>query len=277
MKSSQTRLWGEESQVLKSAATYISGPCVNPLVTDDEIHRPKGFPVGVDPQLGFKLMKHFSIWQWADFVRGLGEDAARSEMDAHLASRCSRCQRIVHLLRRVAVAAHGEAGYEPPEHAIQFAKAVYLLSSPEKISFPRLVARLVYDSLREPLPAGMRGLDRPSRHAMYEAGSYCLDLQIEQQHASGPVTLIGQLADRDNPMTSTPEVPVWVMERNSLVASALCNRFGEFQLEYAPRLHLRLHVPIRAAGKRLEVSLDRLTPKPATRRRGSAKILPQAD
>ena len=72
--------------------------------------------------------------------------------------------------------------------------------------------------------------------------------------------LIGQLADRKKPATSTADVPIWLMDRKRLVASTLCNPFGEFQLEYAPARDLRLHVPLRAAGKRVEVPLDRLTP-----------------
>jgi len=205
-------------------------------------------------------MKHFSIWQWTDYVRVLGDEGARSAMEAHLSSGCARCQRTVNVLRRVAATARGEADYEPPAYAIRYAQAIYSLSRPEIVGFSRLVARLVHDSFREPLPAGMRAQDRLSRHALYEAGSYCLDLQLEQQLASGLVTLIGQLADRNKPAASTAEVPVWLMERKSLVASTLCNPFGEFQLEYAPTRDLRLCVPLRAARKRLEVSLDRLTP-----------------
>ena len=77
-------------------------------------------------------MKHFSIWQWTDYVRNLGDDVARSAMDAHLSSSCARCQRTVNVLRAVAAAAPNEASYEPPDHAIRYAKAIYSLSRPEK-------------------------------------------------------------------------------------------------------------------------------------------------
>ena len=214
-----------------------------------------------------RLMKHFDGWQWAEFMRGLSKGVARSAMEMHLSSGCPGCQRTVDLLRGVAVTAQGEANYEPPEHAIQHAKAIFSLSRPETARLPRLLARLVLDSAREPLPAGMRAQDRPSRHALYEAGRYYLDLQLEHQPSSGLITLVGQLADREKPATSTANVPVLLMENKSLLASALCNRFGEFQLEYEPTTrHLRLHVPLRAAGKRLEVPLDCLTPGRPSRR-----------
>lgn len=211
-------------------------------------------------------MKHFTIWQWADFVRGLGEEVTRSAMEAHLSSQCARCQRIADVLRRVTVVAGGEMAYEPPELAVQQAQAIYSLRRPEKpISFSRLVARLVHDSARTPLPAGIRAHNPLARHALFEAGNYCLDLQLEQQPASGLIRLVGQLADRTNPETSSAEIPVWLKERKRLVATTLCNRFGEFQLEYAPERNLRLHVPLSAAGKRLEVPLKELSPAPRTR------------
>jgi len=212
------------------------------------------------PRTGSKLMKHFNIWQWADYARVLGDDAVRAAMETHLSAGCARCLRIVNVLRGVDAIARGEAGYEPPEHAIRCAQAIYALSRPEKTGFPRLIARPVHDSLREPLPAGMRAQDGPARHALYEAGSYCLDLQVEQQLGAGLVMLTGQLADRSQPAANAADVPVWLMERKSLVASTLCNPFGEFQLEYAPARDLRLHVPLRAVRRRLEVPLDRLTP-----------------
>jgi hypothetical protein len=205
-------------------------------------------------------MKHFNIWQWTDYARGVGDDVTRTALEEHLAAGCARCQRIVNVLHRVAFAARDEGAYEPPAHAIRYAQVVYSLSRPERIGFPRLIARLVHDSLREPLPAGMRAQNSSARHALYEADSYCLDLQLEQQLGSGLVTLIGQLADKDKPATSTGNVPVWLMDRQKLVASTLSNPFGEFQLEYAPARNLRLHVPLTAARRRVEVSLDRLTP-----------------
>jgi hypothetical protein len=212
-------------------------------------------------------MKHFGIWQWVDFVRDLGEEDARSAMATHLSSPCLRCQRIVNVLRGVSLTARGELNYEPPEQAIRNAQAIYSLERPQKASLTRLVARLVHDSVRAPLPAGMRAQNRLSRHVLFEAGSYHLDLQLEYQPASGLIALIGQLADSTRPERSTDEIPVWLKNRKKLVASALCNQFGEFQLEYAPARSLRLHIPLSGARKRLEVSLDRLNPAPFSRSR----------
>ena len=203
-----------------------------------------------------KRMKHFDIWEWVDFARGLSDAAPRSAMEAHLSTGCQRCQHVVDVMRGVAAAARLEAGYEPPEHAIRMAKAIYTPPGPEKSPLARLVARLVFDSFGEPVPAGMRSQDRPARHTLYEAGSFCLDLQLEHEPASGRVILVGQIADRENrPMG---HLPVWLREQKGQVASTCCNRFGEFQLAYKPAPNLRLCVDVPEAGKYLEVALSRL-------------------
>jgi hypothetical protein len=211
-------------------------------------------------------MKHPTIWQWTDFARGMVEGSARSAMEAHLSSRCSHCERIVNVMHGVAVTARAEAAYEPPDHAIRYARAIYSLNRPESFSFPRLIARLVHDSGRAPLLAGMRSQGSLSRHALYEAGNYYLDVQLEQQPGSGLVSLTGQIADRSKPAASTADLPVWLMERKRLVASTLSNQFGEFHLDYAPARTLRLQVPLPAARKRLDVSLTHLHAESAAAR-----------
>ena len=94
-------------------------------------------------------MAHFDKWHWADFVRGLCDEATGSAMQAHLSSGCSSCQTTVEMLRAVFVAAQGEAAVAPPEHAVRYAHAVYSLNRPDS-KLERLVARLVRDSAREP-------------------------------------------------------------------------------------------------------------------------------
>lgn len=205
-------------------------------------------------------MKHFDLWQWADFVRDLASPAVQAEMAAHLSSGCTRCERNAATLKAVADVALSEAQYEPPAYAIRLAQAIYPYAPPEKSRLQKLVARLVHDTALAPLPAGIRNQERLSRRALYEAGGYHLDLQLELEPSRGVITLVGQLADRIQPSTSTAEVPVWLMDREGMVKTTVCNELGEFQLEYQPRRHLRLFVPLPEAGKRLEIPLSRLTP-----------------
>lgn len=215
-------------------------------------------------------IKHFDNWQWADFARGLGDVSTRSMMQSHLSSGCPSCQNTAATLCAVVAEAKADAASAPPEAAVRAAHALYAIVRPEKVSLAglvRVVARLVHDSAREPLPAGIRSHDRLSRRALYEAGEYRVDLQLERRADSGVVTLVGQLAARLQAASIT-DVPVWLMERDSLVGNTTCNTFGEFQLEYEPRRNLRLFVPLSDVGKRLEIALDHLTPGGRSPRRG---------
>jgi hypothetical protein len=216
-------------------------------------------------------MAHFDNWHWADFVRGLCDAPTQSVMQAHLSSGCPRCQRTADTLRAIVVAAKGEVAVTPPDYAVRYAQAVYSHARLET-KLERLVARLVYDSAREPLPAGIRAGDRLSRRAMFAAGDHQVDLQLDREPTSDMVTLVGQVVGRIQ-TSNLADVPVWLMQRDSIVKSTTCNTFGEFHLEYEPRRNLRLLFSLEEAGKRLEIALDHLSrgSKPSPARSGTSK------
>jgi hypothetical protein len=202
-------------------------------------------------------MNHFDISDWTDFARGCAADPAQAGMQAHLASGCRRCRAALDLLQRVVTATRADDLYEPPADIVRCVKAISAMQRPRS-SVARLVGRLIYDSFTEPLPAGMRAADRVSRHTMYEAGEFFVDLRLEQEKGSPFVTLVGQLTNRTNPDSSLPGAPVLLMAQKDIVAHTVYNRFGEFQMDYPPARHLRLCVALDPPGKRIELSLNRL-------------------
>jgi hypothetical protein len=143
-------------------------------------------------------------------------------------------------MRRVVVCTQTESRYEPPADIVRCAKAISALQRPQS-TIGRIVASLVYDSFREPLPAGIRADSHVSRHAVFEAGDFFLDLRLEQETESPLVTLVGQLTNRTDPNKSLAGAPVMVMTRKEVVAHAVYNRFGEFRW-ITPAPHLRLCV-----------------------------------
>lgn len=204
-------------------------------------------------------MNHFDIWQWADYVRGLGDAALHPGMEAHLTSGCDRCQHTVDLLHDIVSTATAEATYAPPDHAVRYAMALYSTATHPGAGLVRLLAHLVYDSAREPLPAGLRSQDRLLRRAVYVAGDFHVDLQLKRQSSKDVITLVGQLAALDQSVALS-EVPIWLMERERLVEATTCDAFGEFSFEYDARRDLHVFVPLRDVGKRLEIPLHQLTP-----------------
>src|SRR5437899_1829405 len=95
-------------------------------------------------------MNHFDISKWADFVRGLIEESAQVAMKRHLASGCRKCRHTADLLRKLVTAARNDSQVQVPDYALRCARAIFL-QQPEKVQIlPRIPARLLYDSFREP-------------------------------------------------------------------------------------------------------------------------------
>src|SRR5258705_10949787 len=120
------------NKIVKLAGTaYIFEPARNPQITR-----------GTTTRGGSIVMKHFTIWDWGDFSRGVADERVRAAMEAHLSSGCPRCERTVRVLRGVSDAARSEAQYEPPDRAMRYARALHSLHPPAKTSFAQLVCTL---------------------------------------------------------------------------------------------------------------------------------------
>ena len=206
---------------------------------------------------------HPDAWEWLDFVRGVGDPAGQSVNAAHLSSGCERCQAVVRGLRAVATAAGREADYDPPASVLRRAQAIFPAREPAM----SVVAKLISDNFRDPLPAGLRAQGPLTRHALYEAGDVFVDLQFEHDDVSGTVTLVGQVSDQMSPQINTTSLPILLMARTGVVASAMCNRLGEFGMQFRTARELRLYVPLRESGRYVDVRMDEVLPRPARRAR----------
>ena len=188
-------------------------------------------------------MKHFEFAKWIDSARGLVEEPVRVAMERHLASGCRKCRRTAELLSKLAAAARNDSRVQVPQYALRCAQ---VLQQPERVQIlPRIPVRLLYDSFREPLPAGVRTQQRLSRQALYQAGDYSLDLRLENETGTCRVTLVGQIQNRKRPSNWLGGVPILLVSGKQILAQAVSNSLGEFQMEYKPSKHLRLYVPVR--------------------------------
>lgn len=191
-------------------------------------------------------MNHYELIDWVDYARGLLDPVRQASMHHHLSSACGQCNHAAGMFRKVARAAEADARYRVPESEVHCAKAIFVLQQPERVQvLPGIVSQLIYDSFREPLPAGMRAQHRISRQTVYTAGDYHLDLWMEHERGSARVILVGQVADRKEPTRAMGNIPVVLLSRNKVIAHAISNDFGEFHLDYTPQRHLRLCVPVR--------------------------------
>jgi hypothetical protein len=202
--------------------------------------------------------QHFDITEWADYVRNVVSTERHEQMLTHLRGGCAKCAKVQSVLSRFAVICLREAAFEIPRFAEQQVKALIgLAKAPRTTALQRLWASLVYDSLNDPQPVGVRGTHQINRQVMLHAGDYSVDLRFEHEKGSASMVLVGQIANQKAPEEVLANVPVILVAGNREVTRSISNTFGEFQLEYVPESDLRLLVPLESRGQELEVLLGK--------------------
>lgn len=147
------------------------------------------------------------------------EERVRGHLDA-----CVPCRRAFERLSLLVEAARRAAS--PPDEAVRRA---HDLTAREETPAPApLRARLVFDNLIQPLPAGVRG-GTPHRHLMFEADHWTVDLRM----AFGERTLgiTGQLAYALTPTQPCVGVAILARAARAVIARAVTGPWGEFTLE----------------------------------------------
>jgi len=205
-----------------------------------------------------EAVRHFDITEWADYVRNTDSNDRHNQMKAHLQAGCSRCGRVKGLLSKFAAICSREASYEIPRSAEQQVKAMIgLARAPRLSTLQRIWASLVYDSVNDPQPVGVRGSHQINRQVLFHAGDYSVDLRFEHEKGSASMVLVGQIANQKAPDELLANLPVILVAGNREVTRSISNTFGEFQLEYVPESDLRLLVPLESKGQELEVQLGK--------------------
>jgi hypothetical protein len=217
-------------------------------------------------------MKHFDITEWTDFARGLGAASQRAAQARHLADGCRRCTQLHNMLHGVVTAAQTQLD-APSADLVERAAGIFAMPSPKRTSKASLLlAHLAFDSFDAPLAMGVRSGGSLSRHALFKAGAFDIDVRLEYDHASLRVGLVGQVANSEDPLRPVAHVPITVSSGNAIVARATTNDFGEFQLDYERQPELCLRVPLDTRGPTLEVPLGSLDESLDTGRHGRRPV-----
>jgi hypothetical protein len=180
-------------------------------------------------------MSHYPDEVWTDWARGVAPAAVRDEIREHIASGCPECRYALEMWQRVADVARRERDYEPPPSVLESAIAIYRHYGPirpEALDRASRFAELVFDSFHNPLPQGVRSLERATRHLSYKAGSFFIDVRIEEANASGLASVVGQLMHHPDAASMSLEgLQVVLTSGRSMQAETTTNRFGEFVFE----------------------------------------------
>jgi hypothetical protein len=177
-------------------------------------------------------MKHYSPEQWADYSRGTAGKRQVTEMKRHLETGCRMCRQSAEMWSDVLKLAQKEIGYRPPESAVRVAKSFFALSrAEERPSVAVRLATLVFDSLRQPQPEGVRSSSVAPRHYVYQAGSVLVDVWMERAGNGMPLSLTGQVLEKSQAAQKVMGLDVRLRVGNTDIASTKTNQFGEFHLE----------------------------------------------
>jgi hypothetical protein len=171
-------------------------------------------------------MKHFQAEEWADLVRDVASAEAARAMQEHLHDGCQACQAIVDGFRAVVEVSAREANCEPPDHVVRSVKALLALARPQK----RTLAALVFDSLRQPVLAGVRSAGAAARQIVFKSGDVVVDLKLDPIPGSNLVQILGQVMQKQD-SCGVGCVPVALRKGAQQFAKTFANRFGEFQFE----------------------------------------------
>ena len=156
-----------------------------------------------------------------------------NEIRAHLSSGCDPCEDGVAMWTSVLELAKQEASFEPPVEVLKIASALFAQLRPQERKFgPIRVAELLFDSFRNPLPAGVRSLERAARHLSYKVADFFVDVRIEEQPSGGQASVVGQLLHHpDASAFSLEGLPVVLTSGRATLAETTTNQFGEFMFE----------------------------------------------
>ncbi len=192
---------------------------------------------------------HFAEEDWVDFARQQVEPGRRARLEQHLEKGCSRCERTVRLWRAVLDVADQEASYRPPDAVLRQAAGDFALHKPPRL-LERLARRavLLFDSLRQPLAAGVRSAGPAPRQLLYKAGRYMIKLRLEAAPDAERVSIAGQILDEQDPPAAVQDIAVLAMKGSRTLDRTLTNHLGEFLLEPHAVENLRLCVGVAEIG-----------------------------
>ena len=108
----------------------------------------------------------------------------------------------------------------------------------------KLPVQVVFDTAKYPPPNGVGRRDVTSRHILFQTDKHCLDLRVERNPQGFTAELVGQLADRQDPLKPIADIPVFLVSGERILGQATSNRQGEFQVQYLPERHMALCLPI---------------------------------
>ena len=168
--------------------------------------------------------------QLVDLLDGRLAPAPAAAVERHVALGCLQCGEDVAWYGRVKFVAASDDSVEPPPWVLKRALRIFDTQPGARSLASRVIASLVFDSLRRPRLAMSRSIGVEDRQLMYEAEPYSIDLQVaslDQARAD----LSGQILRRGELMfESVAGLSLDLAREGCPVLSTVTNDRGEFRV-----------------------------------------------
>lgn len=171
--------------------------------------------------------------QLLDYLDGRLDRAAADAVSAHLCLGCSQCEPESAWYLQVKLVAASDDSIEPPAWVLKRALRVFdaprvRTSIAGKVG--RVVASLVFDSLRQPALAGARSSGAEGRQMLYRGEDYSIDVQVAPSDQTC-AELTGQiLREGESMFESVAGLQLELICHGGKTVSTVTNDRGEFTI-----------------------------------------------
>ena len=178
-----------------------------------------------------ETMKCVGFERLIGFLDGRLSDEDGRPVAEHLAQGCGRCEADRHWYDLLTSLKKAPDLVEPPEWV--FRRALRLFQKTPRTESTgkralRAAARLIFDSLSQPSPAGARSGAATSRHLLYAIDDYSIDVRIAATGEAG-IDLIGQvLSTSESGFDMVAGIAIDLARGGETVSSAVTDEVGVF-------------------------------------------------
>jgi CheY-like chemotaxis protein len=103
-------------------------------------------------------------------------------------------------------------------------------------------ARMIFNSIGVPPPAGVRSVRTSVRQFVYEHENITIDILMETARGSGRLLLTGQVLSAQPHDAPQASLPVLLLSGTRTLTRTITDKFGEFNLEFEPTMNAGLEI-----------------------------------
>ena len=167
-----------------------------------------------------------------DFLDGGLDRKEAHRVEEHLTEGCKKCTGTREWYERVRSVARSDTRFDPAPRARRRALDLFKQRPKRKrrLGAGLAVARLIYDSLQQPVLAGTRSDGVTQRQLVYQTTDHSVELQIVP-HSKSTAEVVGQVLPRgESGFASVAGILIDLMRNEESVWSTLTNDHGEFMV-----------------------------------------------